>query len=89
MDTGFIRSRRRFRSGKRRKVTGGRRAYSLPREGEYVWESHLNKWSYDEEEEYSPISEREESEESLETPRIGRDYAIPRRSPEVTHLNRL
>ena len=32
LDTGFLRSGRRFRSGKRRKVVGGRRDYSLPRE---------------------------------------------------------
>ena len=58
---GFLRSRRRFRSGKRRKVTRGRKAYSLPREGEYGCESYLDEGSYDEEEEYSSVSEREES----------------------------
>ena len=47
LDTGFLRSGRRFRSGKRRKVAGGRRAYSLPREGEYGCESHLDEGSYD------------------------------------------
>ena len=66
LDTGFLRSRRRFRSGKRRKVAGGRRAYSLPREGEYGWESHLNEGSCNEEEEYSLMSERSESKESTE-----------------------
>ena len=83
LDTGFLRSGRRFRSGKRRKVAGGRRDYSLPKEGEYGSESHLDEGSYDEEEEYSLISKRVESEESAETPRIGRDYDIPRRSPKV------
>ena len=48
LDTGFLRSGRRFRSGKRRKVAGGRRAYSIPREGEYGCESHLEEGSYDE-----------------------------------------
>ena len=66
-----------------RKVTGGRRAYSLPREGEYGCESHLDEGYYDEEEVYSLISKRVESEESAETPRIGRDYDIPIISPEV------
>ena len=83
LDTGFLRSRRRFRSRKRRKVAGGRRAYSLPREGEYGCGSHLYEGSYDEEEEYSPISERAESGESAESPRIGCDYDIPERSPQV------
>ena len=83
MDTGFLRSGRRFQSGKRRKVEGGRRDYRLPREGEYGCESHLDKGSCDEEEEYSVISERAESKDSVETPRTGREYDIPGRSPEV------
>ena len=83
LDTIFLRSRKGFRSGKTRKVTRGKRAYSLPREGEYGCESHLDEGSYDEEEEYSSISEREESKDSTETPRTGRDYDIPRRSHEV------
>ena len=73
LDTGFLRSEKRFWSGKRRKVTRGKRAYSLPREGEYGWESHLNEGSCDEEEDYRPISEREEWEESAEMPRTGHD----------------
>ena len=83
LDTGFLRSGRRFWSRTRRKVAGGRSAYSFPREGEYGCESHLDEGSYDEEEEYSLISQRAESEDSAETPRTGRDYDIPRRSPEV------
>ena len=59
LDTGLLRSGRRFCTRKRRKVVGGRRDYSLPREGEYGCESHLEKGSCNEEEEYSPISERE------------------------------
>ena len=55
LEIGFLRSGRRFRSGKRRKVAGSRRAYSLPREGEYGCGSHLDKGSCDKEEEYSMI----------------------------------
>ena len=83
LHNGFLRNGRRFRSGKMRKVAGRRRDYSLPREGEYGCEWHLDEGSCDEEEEYSTIFEREESEESTETPRTGCDYDIPRRSPEV------
>ena len=58
LDARFLRSERTFRSGKRRKVAGGKRAYSLPGEGEYGCESHLDEGSYDKQEDYSPISER-------------------------------
>ena len=57
----FLRSGRRFRSGKRRKTLGGRRTPSLFEESEYEFESRLDKGSYNEEEEYEPISEAEES----------------------------
>ena len=60
LDTGILGSGRRFWSGKRRKVAEGKRDYSLPREGEYGCESHLDEGSYDKEEEYSLISERVE-----------------------------
>ena len=83
LDTGLLRSGRRFKLGNRSKVTGGRRVYSLPRGGEYGCESHLDEGSCNKEEEYSLIFEREESEESVETPRTGRDCDIPRRSLEV------
>ena len=83
LGTGFLRSRRRFRSEKRRKVTEGRRAYIFPREGEYGCKSYLYKGYCDEEEEYSPIFEREKSGESTELPRIGCDYGIPMRPPRV------
>ena len=79
LGTGFLRSRRRFRLGKRRKVIGGRRAYSFPRKGEYGCESYLYEGSYDEEEEHSLVSEREKSGGSSESPRIGCDYSIPER----------
>ena len=49
----------------------------MPKEGEYGCESHLEEGSCDEEEEYSPISNREDLEESTEIPRIGHDYDIP------------
>ena len=75
LGNGFLRSGRRFWLGKRRKVTGGRRAYNLLREGEYGCDSYLDEGSYDEEEEYSPVSEREESGASTELPRIGHDYS--------------
>ena len=58
LHTGFLRSEWRFRLRKRRKVAGGNRAYSLPREGEYRCESHLDEGSCDEEEEYSLIYKR-------------------------------
>ena len=83
LDTGFLRSERRFWSRTMRKVAGGRSAYSLPRKGEYGCESHLDEGSYDEEEEYRTISERAELEESAETPRTRRNYDILGRSPEV------
>ena len=83
LDTGFLRSGRKFRSGKRRKVAGGRRAYILPKEGEYGCESHLDEGSYDEDEEYSLKPERAESGESAKSLRMGRDYDIPVRSPKV------
>ena len=50
------------------------------REGEYGCDSYLDEGSYNKEE-YSPVSEREESRQSAEFPRIGHDYSIPERSP--------
>ena len=61
LDTRFLRNGRRFRSGKRRKVAGGRRAYSLHREGEYGCDSYLDEGSCNKEEDYRPFSKREES----------------------------
>ena len=83
LHTRLLRSGRRFQSGKRRKVEGGRRDYSLPREGQYGCDSQIDEGSCDEEEEYILISEREESEESTDTPGTGHGYDIPRRSFEV------
>ena len=51
LGTGFLRSGRRFWSGKRRKVIGGRRTYNFPREGEYGCDSYLDEGFCDEEEE--------------------------------------
>ena len=76
LGTGFLRSGRRFQSGKRRKVTRGRRAYSFPREDEYGCESYLGEGSCDEEEEYRLVSVRVESGGSAELLRIGCDYSI-------------
>ena len=75
LDTGFLRSGRRFWSGKRRKLIRDKRAYSFPREGAYGCESYLDEGSCDEEEEYSPISERAESGGSTELPGIECDYS--------------
>ena len=79
LEVGFLRSGRRFRLGKRRKTEGGRRTPSPFEESEYKFDLLL-----DEEEDYSSISEGvEESEESVETPRSGRNYITPGVSPKV------
>ena len=66
LGTGFLRSGRRFRSGKRRKVIGGKMAYSFPKEGEYGCESYLDEGYCNKEEDYRPVSERVESGGSAE-----------------------
>ena len=79
LEDGFLRSGRRFRSGKRRKTIGGRRIPSLFGVRECEFESRIDKGSCDEEEEYSPISEgAEESKESAKTPRSKCNYTTPR-----------
>ena len=83
LDTRFLISRRRFQSGKRRKVARGRRDYSLPKEGEYGCGSYLDEGSYDEEEGCSLIYERVESRYSTESPRTGHEYDFLERSPKV------
>ena len=84
LEAGFLRSGRRFRSGKWRKIVGGRWTPSLFEESEYEYETWLDEGSYDEEEYYSLISEGvEESKESMETLRYIRNYTTPRVSPEV------
>ena len=70
LEIGFLRSGRRFRSGKRRKTIGGRWTPCLFEESEYEVESWLEEGSCDEDEYYSLISEgEEESKKSAETPR--------------------
>ena len=84
IEAGFLRSGRRFRSGKRRKILEGRQNPNLFREREYEFESLPYEGAYDEEEEYSSIYEGEEdSEESTETPRLEHNYTTPRASLEV------
>ena len=70
LETIFLRSGRRFRSGERRKIVGGRQNSSLFVESEYGFGLHLDKGSCNEEEECKPIYEGEEElEESAETPK--------------------
>ena len=52
LEDGFLRSGRRFQSGKRRKTVGGRQTPSLFEERKYDVESRIDK-----EENYNPISE--------------------------------
>ena len=84
LEYGFLRSGRRFKSGKRRKIVGRRQTPCLFEESEYEVESRLNEGSCNKEEYYSPIFEGvEESEEFVETPRSGRNYITPGVSLEV------
>ena len=57
LEAGFLKSGRRFHSGKRRKIVGGRRTPSLFEESEYEVESWLEEGYCNEEEDYSPIFE--------------------------------
>ena len=70
LESGFLRSGRRFRSGKRRKNLFGWGSCNTEQEEEgYEFASYLDEGSCDEEEEYQPISEGdEEFEESAEAP---------------------
>ena len=78
LEARVLRSGRRFRSEKRRKTEEGRQNPSLFEESEHDIFSYLDKRYCDEEENYSLILEgEEESEESMETPRSGRDYITP------------
>ena len=72
LEARFLRSGRRFRSGKRRKTSP-----SLFGESDYEVELQIDEGYCDEEEEYQLISEAAESEESTETPRLGHDYITP------------
>ena len=59
LEGGHLRSGRRFRLRKRRKIVTRRGSCSTTRGEDYELALHLAKGSYDEEEEYQPISERE------------------------------
>ena len=78
LEAGFLRSGRRFRSGKRGKIEEGRRDPSLFEASEHKLWSQEDEGSCDEEEDYIPISKgAEESKESAETPRSGHNYITP------------
>ena len=88
LESGCLRSGRRFRSRKRRKTLLGRGSCSTTREEEgYELPSHLDEGSYNREEEYQLISEGdEESEELTKAPDPGHGYnspMTPRTSLEV------
>ena len=84
LETGFLRSGRRFISGKRRKIEEGRRTPNLFEESEDKIHLQVYEGSCNEEEDYSLISEGEEdSKESGETRRSGHNYITPRAPPEV------
>ena len=70
LESGFLRSRSRFRSAKKRKIFLGRGSCSTNNEEDgYKLASYLDKRPCDEEEEYRPISEGdEELEESTKVP---------------------
>ena len=60
LEAGYLRSERRFSSGKRKKTLLRRGSYSTTREEVYKIASHVDEGSYDEEDEYQPISDIEE-----------------------------
>ena len=57
LEARFLSSGRRFQSGKRRKTIGGRQNPSIFEESEHELQLQEDEGSYDEEEEYIPISE--------------------------------
>ena len=84
IESGFLRSGRRFRSGKRRKTEEGRRAPILFEESDHELRSQVYEGYSNKEEDYSPILEgAEDFEEIVKTPRSGRNYITPGVSPEV------
>ena len=62
LEGGRIRSGRRFRSRKRGKNMIRRGIFSMNRGEDYDFTLHFDEGSCDEEEEYQPISERDEEE---------------------------
>ena len=75
LEAGVLRSGRIFRSGKRGKTQRGRWNHNLFKGSKHEIQSYEDEGSYDEEEEYSPILEGpKDYEDSVETPRSGRNY---------------
>ena len=64
LEGGCLRSGRRFRSGKRRRIVARRGSCSTNRGEDYEFKSHFDGGSCDEEEECESILEREEEEEA-------------------------
>ena len=64
LEGGNLRSGRRFRSEKRRRTVTRRGSCGTTRGEYYELKSHFDEIFIDEEEEYQPISEKEEEEES-------------------------
>ena len=86
IEVGFLRSGRRYRSRKRRKIEEGRRAASLFEASEQELSSQEDEGSCEEKEDDSLISKgAEKYEESVGTPRSGRNYITPTLSPEVRY----
>ena len=68
LEVGFLRSGRRFRSGKKIKTERGRQNPSLFKESEHKLRSHEDEGSCDEEEDYNPILEgSKDSKDSIKT----------------------
>ena len=78
VEASYLKSGRRFRSGKRRKNFTGRESCSTTRIGDYELASHSDEGSCDKEEEYQPIFKGDkELEELTETPERERGYNLP------------
>ena len=74
LEGGFLRSGRIFWSGKRRSIVTRRVSCSTTGGEEYELASQFDKGSYDKEEEYHPIPEKEDKEEA---PYLEYGYGIP------------
>ena len=75
LEGGHLRSGRRFWSGKRRRNVTRRGSCSMTRGEVYELTSHFEGGSCDEEDEYQPISKREEEEEEAPNPEY--EYGTP------------
>ena len=86
LESGRLRSGRIFRFGKRRRTTTRRGSCSMTRGEDYPLVSHFDEVYCHEEEDYQPISEKEEEE----APYTKYEYNIPMTSctsPEVISIN--